>query len=115
VEPLIAVLGDTNYQVQKNARQILERIKRPAVEPLINALKDGNEDTRRNSAMVLGTIKDPRAIEPLIKTLKDKCEYVRAEAYFSLIDITKNFDLKENFAECMNWWQENKGKFLKNK
>jgi HEAT repeat protein len=42
-----------------------------AVEPLITALKNSDYEVRRDAAEVLGDIGDPRAVEPLIIALKD--------------------------------------------
>jgi HEAT repeat protein len=59
----------------------------PAVQPVIDLLKSDREDTlHQYAAYILGEIQDPRAVEPLIETLKNEKEagYVKARAAKSL-------------------------------
>ena len=67
------------------------------VEPLLPALKYGNAETNRidllapavrtMAAWALGRIKDPRAVEPLLGTLKDSDPRARASAAIALGNI----------------------------
>lgn len=81
---LIDMLGDTESvtsytgsvpalptSAAKEALTLLVRIGKPAVEPLISALRDMNSEVRKNAAEALGQMGDARAIEPLIKILRD--------------------------------------------
>jgi len=58
-------------------------------------------------------LKDPRAVEPLIATLKvEDDDYVR----FSVIDALDKITGKKfgkDHEKWQKWWEENKGKFLK--
>jgi HEAT repeat protein len=71
VDPLIQALRDENWEVRRNAKEALGKMGVPAVEPLIRALKDENKGVRGKAAEALGNIGDPRAVEPLIQTLKE--------------------------------------------
>ena len=75
--PILKERGKTRY----HAVGALEAIGKKAVEPLIAALKDKDRKFRRYVAEALGKIKDPRAVEPLIATLRrDKDSLVRRDA-----------------------------------
>jgi len=65
---------------------------RKNIKGLIEALKDKDEGVWRGTAMALGEIKDARAVEPLIKLLKDKNSFTReaAEEALEKIKKTKN-------------------------
>ncbi|MFQ5520302.1 MAG: HEAT repeat domain-containing protein, partial [Candidatus Methylomirabilia bacterium] len=106
VEPLIGILGDTDWQVRKEAAEALDRlgwqpdrgvagvsyriakgqwgkcsqIGAPAVELLIAALEDERGDVRVGAARALGRIGDARAVEPLIGILGDTDWQVRRVA-----------------------------------
>jgi HEAT repeat protein len=71
VAPLITALSDWDMDVWIAAETALGEIGAPAVEPLIAALKDVNSPIRVQAARTLGYTKDPRAVEPLIATMKD--------------------------------------------
>ena len=70
---------------------------------LIVVLQDQRKDpeVRKNAAEALGKIKDPRAVEPLITTLKDKDSEVRWHAAEALEKITK-----EHFGREVAKWEE---------
>ncbi|MFC1742790.1 sodium-dependent transporter [Candidatus Riflebacteria bacterium] len=68
-EHLIKALKDE--QVQLHAKEALVKIGKPAVQPLITALMDKNRMVKRLAAEALGKIKDARAVDSLIKVLKD--------------------------------------------
>jgi HEAT repeat protein len=108
VDPLITALNDKDERVRKNAANALGKIgDARAVGPLIVALerKDPDEgikslkdlgsgslaslfaaakNFREYLVEALGEIKDPRAIDPLIKALKDRDKGVARAAVCSL-------------------------------
>lgn len=69
LEPLMAALRDKD--LNGYAGEGLVQLGAPAVDPLIAMLNDADRSLREEAAAVLGEIKDPRAVEPLIATLKD--------------------------------------------
>ena len=85
VQPLIQAMK--NGWLVSEAQWSLEKIGEPAVEPLILSLKD--EDILAWSAQVLGKIGDARAVEPLIRILREEHECGRslvAEALGEICD-----------------------------
>ena len=66
------------------ATKALTAIGEPAVDPLIALLKDSNPVARRNAAWGLGSIRDARAVEPLVAVLKDADARVRYQATWAL-------------------------------
>lgn len=80
VARLIESLKEDDEHVRVQVLELLEEIGSPAVEQLIEALSSGEKNIRIGSAKALGEIKDPRAITPLIETLKDDNKWVRREA-----------------------------------
>jgi hypothetical protein len=103
VEPLVAVLKDTNWSVRYAASKALAQIGDVAVEPLIAALKDGNLGVRWNAAEALGEIGDMRAVEPLILALNAWDTYVRPGAAQALEQISnRNTDqFQDIWKECV--------------
>ncbi|MCS7234554.1 MAG: HEAT repeat domain-containing protein [Armatimonadota bacterium] len=81
VEGLIRVLGRRERTLQNAASQALVRIGAPAVRPLLETFKDRNL-RRRVHNQVLRIIEDikGRAVEPLLASLGDENQYVRAYA-----------------------------------
>jgi len=69
VEPLISELRGRS-EVRDAAKGALVKIGTPALEMLIPLLKDWN--VREDAADVLGKIGDPRAVEPLIISIRDE-------------------------------------------
>ena len=91
VEPLIAAFKDEDKDVRYMAARFLEELGTYAVDPLIAELGNHQSNVRICAAETLGKIGDPRAIEPLIATLKDKGEdeLVREYAVYALERIGK--------------------------
>jgi HEAT repeat protein len=89
IDPLIRLLCDDDRFVKGRAAYALGLIGQPAVDPLLHALRVGDGNLRWGAAIALGKIRDPRAIEPLTRSLADKYENVRAEAATSLAAIGK--------------------------
>jgi len=89
VEPLVAALGCHDLMV-KNRRGVINalgKIGAPAVEPLIRALGDKNWVVAVYAAEALGKIGDPRAVEPLKKSLQDMPEGHTRQARNALVNI----------------------------
>jgi HEAT repeat protein len=83
LEYLFKALNDDT--TRPAAIEALVKIGPAAVEPLINALRNTSPFLRSAAAEALGGIKDPRAVEPLIRSvLSDSYEYARAEAAWAL-------------------------------
>jgi len=73
VEPLIGALRDND--VRQAAIEALVQIGTSALEPLIYAL--GDDELVRAAAEALGHLGDIRAVDPLIRALRDEKWYVR--------------------------------------
>ena len=89
VEPLIQALRDEYWYVREAAAEALEKIEpewykteaaKKQVPEFINALMDKDSGVRKAAAYALGNIGDQRAVEPLIRTLRDEYWYVREAA-----------------------------------
>ena len=76
MQPLIKLLTDQEWEVESAATNALVEIGEPAVEPLIKILQDENENVflQMKVTAVLAGIKDERAVQPMIKALKEKPE-----------------------------------------
>jgi HEAT repeat protein len=91
IVPLIDALKDEDKDIRFMAAKALEEIGNQAVEPLISVLGNNQSKVRVCAAETLGKIGNPKAIEPLIATLKDKEEeeIVREYAVYALERIGK--------------------------
>jgi len=89
VDPLILLLRDEDRFVKSHAALALGALGEPAVSSLLRALSEGDGNLRWGAAIALGKIQDPKSIEPLIRSLADKYENVRAESASSLASIGK--------------------------
>lgn len=76
VQPLVEMLTDEEWEIEKAATNALIEIGGPAVEPLIVILRDENEDIFLQTKViaVLAGIKDERSVQPMIQALKEKPE-----------------------------------------
>ena len=111
IGPLILALVDEASEVREAASEALKNFlfweksdaANRVVPELIVVLQDQRKDpeVRKNAAEALGKIKDPRAVEPLIATLKDKDSEVRWHAAEALEKITK-----EHFGREVAKWEE---------
>lgn len=75
VPALLKLLQNEDVVVRVAAVEVLGKIGSVAtdsVPALIEALKDENSTVRNSVKIALGEIRDPRAIEPLIETFKDR-------------------------------------------
>ncbi|MBY9002188.1 MAG: HEAT repeat domain-containing protein [Candidatus Heimdallarchaeota archaeon] len=91
VEPLIDAFKDEDKDVRYMAARFLEELGTNAVEPLIAELSNIQSTVRVCAVETLGKIADPKAITPLINTLKDEKEdaLVREYAVYALERIGK--------------------------
>lgn len=76
IDPLIKLLTDEEWEVESAATSALVEIGEPAVEPLVFILQDKKGDVflRMKVIAVLAGIKDERAIQPMIRVLKEEPE-----------------------------------------
>lgn len=76
IDPLIKLLTDEEWEVESAATSALVEIGEPAVEPLVFILQDKSGDVflRMKVIAVLAGIKDERAIQPMIRVLKEEPE-----------------------------------------
>jgi HEAT repeat protein len=86
---LLAQLQDSDLAARLDAiHRLVQLRENRAVEPLINLLsKDPNPDVRRAAAYGLGQLGDPRAIQPLIASLKDENPSVCLNSIFAVTRI----------------------------
>lgn len=87
VEPLIQGLNDKYWDVNKKAATALGKIGESAVEPLLQTLKAESGVVRWGAVATLGEIRDKRAVEPLVRALKDEYQGVNREAEEALGNI----------------------------
>jgi HEAT repeat protein len=92
VEPLLSVLRSLDSDARDKAARALAELGKKgllgetAVKPLIAALKDESLHVYWSAAEALGTIGDPRAVEPLICSLRTRPCPTVAEALERLHD-----------------------------
>ncbi|MEW5757977.1 MAG: HEAT repeat domain-containing protein [Candidatus Omnitrophota bacterium] len=99
VDPLIVCLRDEDKNVRQAAVKAFIKIGRPAVERLIACLRYDNNLLSQSAIKALGEIGDPRAVEPLIKCLKDEDGSVRYNAREALIKTGR--PAVESLIECL--------------
>jgi len=91
VGPLVsAALKDAYSEVRKNAAASLRKLQYPSVlELLLTALEDEKPYIQSRAISILGNREESKAVESLIKILKDKDDvwYVRRKAAKALGDI----------------------------
>ncbi len=111
-EALISVLHIEENRLGINAFYIQE-LGKPTVNHFIGILLDEKRSRhdRGYAAHVLREIKDPRAIEPLLKTLKNEDFWLQAVSEESLKEITGE-DFEEDVAKWQEWWRKNKKRVL---
>ena len=73
IQPLMAGMRDSpeSSEFRRIASDALLSIGETAVDPLLESLKDQDWQVRRNAALVLGRIKNVRAVEALLKGLRE--------------------------------------------
>lgn len=118
VEQIIAILNDK--EGRSDAGNWDGRPVR--IEAGFSTPPGSNSNTRGSAALALGDIGGARAIEALIKVLKDDDFTVSMNALLALRKITKLYDFgpvapltEEHIKRWEEWWEENKEKFGKEK
>jgi HEAT repeat protein len=76
---------------------------------IVKALENNNRDVAEVAAVQLGKTRDKRAIEPLIKALRDGNHSVRHAAWSSLIKITGQ-NLRRDYEIWNQWYEKNRDK-----
>ena len=71
INSLIKDMVSKDGHLQRQAREALAFIGKPAVPPLIALLKDPDDDVRWEAAKALALISDPDAVPALIEALED--------------------------------------------
>ena len=71
IETLIAEVQSSNLFVRDKAARDLGKVGPAAVDPLILLLTDKDKAVRGAAAEALGLIADPRAVAPLIQSMRD--------------------------------------------
>jgi hypothetical protein len=81
VEPLLALLSDSDTEVRGAIPEALARLKDDrAIDPLLAALSDPEGKVRESTARALGELRGNRAVEPLLVALSDPEGKVRESA-----------------------------------
>lgn len=84
LQALLMLLRDSKQGVKKAALLALGEIgNESAVDPLVDALRDLDPDMRRSAADALVKI-GPKSLEPLLKLLDEREEFIRREAIRAL-------------------------------
>lgn len=88
VDTLIqALCRETDLLVREDITWSLVRLREASLSPLLDLLHDENPATRHHAAHVLGKIADPRAVDALILSLRDRDDTVTLKAAFALSQI----------------------------
>ena len=87
INSLIKDLVSKDGHLQREAREALAFIGKPAVPPLIALLKDPDDDVRWEAAKALALISDPCAVPALVEALEDHNFGVRWIAADGLVNI----------------------------
>lgn len=99
IPSLIQALGNESLSIRGRAGWALVNIGKVVVNPVIEALNNENPEVRFYAAFVLQMLADPRAVEPLIKMLKEdkvrKCRNAASLALFAIKDPRAKEPLKE--------------------
>lgn len=90
VEPLVRALLDPDRETRWTTAMALARVGAPAVEPLIGVVLVGDDEIKNPAVWALAEIGDPRAVNPLIGTLRTSrsecCRALTAAALLKLGD-----------------------------
>lgn len=89
IKPLVEALWDRSWEIREQVADALVHFGERVVEPVVWALESQREEVRWAAIKVLGQIRDPRAVKPLIKMLKDRRSIINARAIWALAQIGK--------------------------
>lgn len=85
VQPLVDLLGDSDFQLRRNAAWLLRKYgDTSALMALMNAVFDSDVRVRQYATIALGALKDPEATEALLLALHDNSMAVRLNAIRAL-------------------------------
>ncbi|MEZ7892497.1 MAG: HEAT repeat domain-containing protein [Candidatus Wallbacteria bacterium] len=84
IDYLIRSLKTEDENVRYWITTILGKIGDKTIDPLVKILQTGTRDMKTLAAQALGETRDPRAVRPLIESLKDESWVVRNAAATSL-------------------------------
>jgi len=111
------------YDLSRSAYNALVRLGPLAVEPLINILKDKNSSYEMKALAIsaLADIQDPRAIEPILSLFEEihslglsvSPEGLNDWQLLNALRSITHQDLGYNVSLWREWWENNKGFFLK--
>lgn len=101
VSPLIDCLRNPDRDICHIASEALVRLGEVATDQLIATLRHKATRTRKSAIKILGRIEDSRAIDPLIKALRDPDEGICSAALRALKHFTDDPDVQHNLA---NWY-----------
>jgi HEAT repeat protein len=86
VEPLMALLHESDPSVRRNATRVLAEIRDPrSVDLLIVAVHDKDAEVRAAAAWELAPSNDPRALEPMIEAFRDPDAKVRSSTLGAIL------------------------------
>jgi HEAT repeat protein len=116
VPPVVKALQDENRLIRMHAADLLRKwaldpeilptVRAWAMKPLVTVLGDPDYHVRVVAIQALGSMKDPRAVDPLIESLRRGNSRIRGFAAQALRNVTG-----EDFGEEVEaWvrWQEGK-------
>ena len=84
VEPLVRVLREGDESMRRAAETALAGLGPLATEAATALLDDQDWDVRWRAVRILAETKDKRAVDPLIRAMKDENKYVREAAVLAL-------------------------------
>jgi len=84
INPLIALLDESDTNLQSRTAQALSEIGSPTMEPLLQAMRTASPYARRTIIESLGRNKDPRALDAIRAALHDESARVRSSAIYAL-------------------------------
>ena len=87
IDPLIAKLQDPDTKTQNTAVEALKKFGNEPLDPLIIVLNGKNSYGKKQVLEILGEIGDPRAVKPIINSLKDSDSDTRNAAINALTKI----------------------------
>ncbi|MHA1424685.1 MAG: HEAT repeat domain-containing protein [Candidatus Helarchaeota archaeon] len=87
IDPLVKLLKGSWVDLQKKIVSALSRLGDAGIKALIECLEIDDSLARREIAAELKKVRDPKAIHPLIRRLKDENWQVQQQAEFALANI----------------------------